>query len=656
MKYLNKIASAFSVACLGLLMLTSCEGGELYSLSAPDWISAKVDSIADTKKPEELKGMMEDVYTVGAKDFSTGWWSVWSKYYQIVENGRWDLQFNLGINPNASNTYKNFALIICNDADRGAGDYKEYGAIRFDTQPSGNSEWGDNWINERRSLVTSNLVFSTDTDKGIEKLAGKVTLTINRENGGLFVKMSNGTVTKTYTQTEQLPNFNEDASNGTIRAFLCPEGSYLDILATNVEPIGGCTSAEDKQPVSFVLKNVPQKVQLKEGLNIDTIMANVSATVTFEEGITKEVKAADLKFQAISDLASVGPKTFAAIYNKTYKGENCATPIMVTTTFNVVEKMFTCIGASDNSTAFWGAHSPYVKVNPKETFVTTFTNFTTCANNWNNFVTVLTNADGSIEYGVFRCDNWGWGTGWAGEELASKCTPSGGQTDWATWLAAMNGAKVTVYVTNNGDGTADLKTVMLGNDGVTYKQDYIGINTVTDPNNFYFHFTVDGSHIEFDDVVGAEDNSTAFWGAHSPYIKVPVGATYTRSFINNTAGANNWNNFVTVLTNSDGSTEYGVFRADNWGWGTGWAGEELASKCTPSGGQTDWAAWLSAMPGAKVTVSVTNNGDGTADLRSVMIGNDGVTYKQDYIGINTITDPNDLNMHFTVDSCHLIFE
>ena len=89
---------------------------------------------------------------------------------------------------------------------------------------------------------------------------------------------------------------------------------------------------------------------------------------------------------------------------------------------------------------------------------------------------------------------------------------------------------------------------------------------------------------------------------------------------------------------------------------TGWGGEELASKCMPSGGQLDWSSWLAAMDEATVTVSVTNNGNGTADVRCVMLGNDGLTYTQDYIGLNTVTDPNDLYFHFTVGNCHLIFE
>ena len=654
MKYLNRLATIFCSAALGLLTLTGCEGGDLYSIDSPDWISAKADSIAAAKAAEqggdeEIEGLHEDVYTVGAPDFSTGWWAVFSKYYQIPENEQWITQFNLSINPAATNTYKNYALIITNDEDRGAANYKEYGAIRFDYQPSGNSEWGD-YID--RSLATSTLEFATDTDAGVDKLGGKVTLSIDRTDGGLTVIMTNGTVTKTYIQKTPLVNLNADQSNTTIRAFLVPEGSCINFIGSTIEPIGGYTSKEDKLPLSMTLNGVPKKVL--QGVAFEEAFANVTATVQYEQGVSLDVKFEDLTFEVIPDMNNLGQKTLIAAYAKTFKGE-AANPVIAYAQFEIVDKVYKTIGATDNSTAFWDAHSEKVKINPGETYISTFTNYTSGVSNWNNFVVVLTNADGSTEYGVLRADNWGWGTGWPGEQLSSKCSTSGGQSDWATWLAAMDGAKVVTYVTNNGDGTADVRCVMEGNDGNMYYQDYIGLNTVTDPNDFYFHLTVDKSHIVFDNVLGAEDNSTAFWGAHSEKVKVPIGETYKMRF-ENFSGGSNWNNFVIVLTNSDGSTEYGVLRADNWGWGTGWPGEELASKCTPSGGQADWATWLAAMDGAMVTVSVTNNGDGTCDVRCVMEGNDGVTYYQDYIGLNTVTDPNDLNFHFTIDGSHLVFE
>lgn len=639
MRHLNKIASVFCAAALGLLVLNSCEGGDLYNVDAPNWIAEKVDSISNANQNvevPEIEGLEEDVYTIGNTDYSSGWWASFSKYYVIPDGETWIAQFNLNINPSASNTYKNFALILCADVERGDAGYVEYGAIRFDNQPSGNSEWGD-YID--RDCVESTLTFSTDTDSGVEKLGGKVTLTVDRSNPTAFtVTMTNGTVTKTYKAKSALPNLNADAANTNIRAFLVPEGSYINFLGSTIEPIGGFTSAEDKLPLSMELVSVPKKVL--QGTELADAFANISATVHFETGVTKTVTAADLTFEAIPDMASLGTKTLVVVYNKTYKGENCAQPIIAYASFEVVDKMYTSIGATDNSTGWWGAHSENIKVGPGETFVSTFTNYTNGVNNYNNFVVVLCAAD-NTEYAVVRSDNFGWGDGYA------ACTPSGGQTDWATWLAAMDGAKVTTYITNNGDGTADVKAVMVGNDGNTYTQDYIGINSIN-PDDFYFRFTVEGCHLEFDNVVGAEDNSTAFWGAHSEMIQVPAGATYTTRFRNRTSGVNNYNNFVVVLTRAD-NTEYAVVRADNFGWG------DCYAACTPSGEQADWATWLAAMDEALVTVSVINKGDGTADVKAVMVGNDGNTYYQDYIGISPV-DVDDFYFRFTVEGCHLIFE
>ena len=633
MRHLNKIATAFCAAALGLLSMTSCEGGDLYSVDSPDWISAKVDSIAEANKgkgEEPIEGLQEDVYTVGATDFSTGWWAQFSKYYQIPAGEKWITQFNLNINPNASNTYKNFALIITNDEDRGAANYKEYGAIRYDYQPSGNSEWGD-YID--RSLASSTLEFQTDTDPGVGNLGGKVTLTIDRTAGGMVVTMTNGKVTKIYNQTSPLASLNADGSNSPIRAFLVPEGSYIDFIGSTIEPIGGFTSKEDKKPLSMTLNGVPAKV--KQGVELNEAMANVTATVQFEQGVSKIVKADELTFQAIPDMNTLGKKTLVAVFSKTYKGE-AATPVIGYAEFEIVDKLYTTIGNTDNSTAFWGAHSDNIKVAAGETFVSSFTNYTNGQNNWNNFCVVLCRADNS-EYAVVRADNYGWGTGY------DACTLSGGQQDWGAWLKAMNGAKVKVAVTNNGNGTADVQMVMVGNDGKTYTQSYTGINTI-DAGDFYFRFTVDGSHIEFDDVIGNEDNSSAFWGAHSQMLRVPKGQTVTQRFKNL---QNNWNNFCVVLTRED-NTEYAVVRADNYGWGDSYAA------CTLSGGQDNWANWLKAMDGATCTVSVTNNG-GSADVKCIMVGNDGKTYKQDYIGISPV-DGEDLFFRFTIDGSHLVFE
>ena len=92
MKYLNKIASVFGLATVAMMAMTSCEGGDLYNVNSPDWLSGQIDSIALANQPKELEGMQEDVYTIGATDYSTGWWAQFSKYYQIPEGQKWVAQ------------------------------------------------------------------------------------------------------------------------------------------------------------------------------------------------------------------------------------------------------------------------------------------------------------------------------------------------------------------------------------------------------------------------------------------------------------------------------------------------------------------------------------------------------------------------------------
>ena len=638
MKKINKITTALCAAALGVLSLTSCEGGDLYSVDAPDWITSKADSIAAAKS-----GVEGPQYTFGQTDFSSGWWADFSRYYVIPAGATWEATFNLNINPSASNTYKNFALLITSDSERGGGGYKEYGAIRYDNQPSGNSEWGD-YID--RSLVVSNLTFNTDTDAGIEKLGGMVNLTVDRSGGGLVVTMDNGTVKKTYTQTEPLENLNKDQSNTNIRCFMVVEGSYIEFWSSNIEAYD---ENAEFQPLAMTLSGVPSEVVL--GTTFEDAMANVTATVEFEGGSSKTVSIADLQIQLVPDMTDLGSKTLITVYNKTSKGSNADNAVIATKTFSVVKELsaFTqtvvvpnplILGAEDNTSGWWSAHTDNIKVEPKETKVVNFTNYTTGENNWNNFVIVL-NGINLNEYAVVRADNFGWGDGYA------ACTTSGGQADWDAWRAAMNGAKVTAYITNNGDGTADIKAVMHGTDGVDYYQAYTGINTV-DPDDMYFRFTVDGCHYVFDNELGTPDCTAGWWSAHTANVQIPSHTVCTVRFTNYTSGANNWNNFVVVLNKAD-LTEYAVVRADNFGWGDGYAA------CTPSGGQADWGLWLAAMNGAPVELKISNNGDGTADVKAVMYGTDGNDYIQDYIGINTI-DPDDLYFRFTVDGCYLKFE
>ena len=583
MKHLNKLASVFCMAAMGLTALTGCEGSDMYSVNSPDWLSEKIDSIEKSKVSTEevLVGMNEDVYTVGNTDFSSGFWTSFSKYYVVQDNQKWNAVFNLNINPSATNTYKNFALIITNDVDRGGTGYTEYGAIRFDNQPSGNSEWGDHID---RKYVQSNLTFETDTDKGVEKLGGKVTLTVDRSRVDTFmVKITNGTVTKTYIQPSKIGNLNADASNSKIRCFLVPEGSYIDFQQSNVEPIGGYTSAQDKAPVSMVLNNVPAEVD--KGTTLEEAMQNVSATVTFEEGVTKVIPASELLFSAINDMDEVGEKTLIVIYNKTFKGENASTPIVANAKFNVVAgiKTITVTQAPTRTNYYYYNSAAVDGVNHTLAFDPT------------GMVVNATYVEG--EPGVI--DN-------------SKLTFSR--------IPATAGKHEVTITTENGR-TATVE--------VNVAESAVKAVTPTPVS------------------LGAEDCSTAWWTEFTENMKIPAGETFEFNFTNYSSGVNNWNNYVLILRKAD-LAEYAVVRADNYGWGNGYAA------CTPIGTQGDWATWLATMNGAKVKMFVTNCNNGTADIQAIVTGTDGSVTTQSYLGINTI-DPSDLNVAFTVDSSHLKF-
>ncbi|MCF2594030.1 bacterial Ig-like domain-containing protein [Bacteroides caecigallinarum] len=580
MKNYNKIALACCSAAFGLFTLAGCEGGEIFEVDAPDWISDKVQEIEDANSQTD-----EDVYTFGKTDFSSGWWTDFSKYYVIPDGRIFTAEFELHINPNATNTYKNFALILTNDVDRGGEGYKEYGAIRFDHQPTGNSEWGD-YID--RSYVQSNLTFETDTDEGIEKLGGKVTLTVDRTINDFFVvTMTNGVVTKTYEQPYELENLNAEESNTNIRCFLVVEGSYIDFLSSKIGTTGGSIS-EDKNPESMELRDVPQYVNV--GTSLEEAMAGVTAVVTFED-VTKTVAASELSFYAIPDMNTPGQKTLVAAYNKTFRGENCDKPVMANAKFEVVESIesievttppshttyyyyttkatealtdrtmafdptgmvvtatestgkqrvldnsrltFSAIpatagthkvtitagegiiaevsitvqesqvspvsytgtvGATDNSTGFLQAYTDNFKVAVGETKSVSFTNYSNLSGNWNNFIVALRKNDNSLYYWL-RADNYGRNAADVEIPFPHSGTQWVNQT-WEEWLQSMNGAEVTVYVTNCGNGTADVQIEMIGNDNQLDTQYYLGANAI-DLDDLYFALSVDGCHLVFE--------------------------------------------------------------------------------------------------------------------------------------------------------------
>lgn len=581
MKRLNKIASAFCAAALGMLALTSCEGGDLYSVNAPDWIAEKVDSIREANTPEELVGMMDDYYQIGESDFSSPFWTL-GKTYVVPAGMKWNAEFTLTVNPD-NKYYKNFYLVL-NSGDMAT----EYGVIRFDNDPTKNSEWGSHID---RSLISGTFTNSSDADEidpSVQKFNGKITLTVDRKDGGLFVEMRNGDLIKTYTQKTSFPD--GATSEGDICCRIGVEGSFVQFLTTNIEPIGGCTSKDDKQPVSMVLNNVPSEIQ--QGIELAEAMKGVTATVTYEQDVVKEVTADQLIFNSIPDLANPGMKTLVAMYNKTTNGEIAVKPIMASAEFKVVP-------SADKMTSLT------LKSAPKRT----------------TYYIYNSDAVSGVEDRTLVFDR---------EGLELTATYEGGYTtsfnlDSLEYSAikAQTGVQAVTMKAKNG------KSVSVD---VTVAESALTLHKMEEKD------------------LGTEDCTTGWWSVFTKDVKVPAGETYQVDFTNYGNMGGNWNNFVVILRNTN-LQEYAVVRADCWGWGAGYDGNaDLKVGEAPA----NWDEWRVAMNGAKVSLYITNLNNGTADVQAVIKGIDDATYKLYYLNIKAV-EPSDLNFSFTVDGSYLVF-
>jgi hypothetical protein len=396
--------------------------------------------------------------------------------------------------------------------------------------------------------------------------------------------MDNGSVVKTYSQPYEL------GSGENIRCFLVVDGSYLQFLTTNIEPIGGCTSKEDKQPLSMVLNNVPSVIQ--QGVALEEAMKDVTAVVTFEQEVTKEITADQLVFNSIPDINEPGKKTLVVMYAKTTNGAAANKPIMGSAEIEVVPSV-------DKLTSL------ALKSAPKRT----------------TYYIYNSDAVSGVEDRTLVFDR---------EGLELTATYEGGYTtsfnlDSLEYSAikAQTGVQAVTMKAKNG------KSVSVD---VTVTESALTLHKMEEKD------------------LGTEDCTTGWWSVFTKDVKVPAGETYQVDFTNYGNMGGNWNNFVVILRNTN-LQEYAVVRADCWGWGAGYDGNaDLKVGEAPA----NWDEWRVAMNGAKVSLYITNLNNGTADVQAVIKGIDDATYKLYYLNIKAV-EPSDLNFSFTVDGSYLVF-
>lgn len=571
MKHLNKLASVFCVAAMGLTALTGCEGSDLFSVNGPDWISEKADSIANANQGQ---APTISPLVLGAEDNSDAFWaSHLDQDIKVPSNKIYTVGFTNY--SSGANNYNNYYVVL-----RSADKTKEYAVLRSDDYG-----WSTNYDNGYTKCTHSN-TGSADWATWLTAMNGAhvtVAVTNNGDNTADVVATVEGTDGKTYVQ-----NYSGiGVESGDLYLDFTTDGCHYVFDKAEVD----VADAVDQQPSSMELINVPEEVDKNSTLAEAT--AGIKGKVTYSGGTVKEVAASDLSFMLVpgtglnadGKLDQVGEYYVVATLNKTMFGKTAEKSVSASAKINVVAGIKSIkITKAPSRTKYYFYNSAALK-GVDHTLAFDPTGMEVTATYVEGDPAVLDNS-----------------------KLTFSKIPATAGTHQVT-ITTENGKKTTVDVTV---AESAVKAVTMS------------------PS-----------------VLGAEDNST-LWTAptYTEFEKIALGQTAVIKFTNYSNLVGNWNNFLAVLRSGD--AEQTVLRADNWGWG---AGYEASVK---SGGQADWATWLAAMNGAQVTAYFTNCGNGTVDAQFIMVGTDGNTYNQYYLGLNNF-DPSDVQVGFSVDGSHLNF-
>lgn len=144
--------------------------------------------------------------------------------------------------------------------------------------------------------------------------------------------------------------------------------------------------------------------------------------------------------------------------------------------------------------------------------------------------------------------------------------------------------------------------------------------------------------------VGVNDFSTGWWSAFSEDYRVASGASKAVTLYCYSNNAENYNS-PSVILRKESLEEFAVVRMDHFGWGDGFATAVASSNW-------NWDTFKPNISGSKVVITVTNNGDNTADVHYDVTFANGDTHFQNYDGVTI--DSSDLNFALVTEGAYLV--
>lgn len=361
----------------------------------------------------------------------------------------------------------------------------------------------------------------------------------------------------------------------------------------------------------------------------------------------------------------------------------------------------TTIGAEDNTTAWWSAFSDYFTIEPNKTLTLEFDNFTDKAANYHNWLAVITKdadraAVGYGEYLVLRADNYAWGLYGNTDSNSVDYTTKYQLSSWYNWETFkedMNGAHVVLTITRTGAKLVVYADVT-ASDGTTKYFEQVVVDECGDADETLRAFlTVEGGHLVLDDtktkitdsetptppvtgtVIGLTDKTSGWWGDHSALNTLAANKTLHMEFENFTAGAENCQNWVLVVTDGkhvsdvgySADDEYLILRSDNYGWGSKYSAGTLALyRSEPITGFDEltvedakqalyWSTFRSEMEGAKVSLDAVRYGK-KMKITATTTATNGVQWVETYNSDEFVDETQDLGLFLTVDHCYLVID
>lgn len=345
------------------------------------------------------------------------------------------------------------------------------------------------------------------------------------------------------------------------------------------------------------------------------------------------------------------------------------------------------IGTPDLSMGFWSDFSSAIEIPNHGTKIVKLKNYSDGINNWDNYVLAFTNKahdahvdpntledEDKKEWTVVRADAYAWSGEKNPETDPDNFVFSWDWGNWGTWIqSVMVDADVELEI-NREDNILNIKATNVDYNGTANVMTGAITTDMTADDACFMTILGEACYIELlsvsdklsisanpdaVDAIGDVSLVVPFWSDWTEGYELKDNSSVKVKLHNYSDGANNWDNYVIAFCNGkteahaapadqvEGYMEYGVCRADCFGWG-----DEAFEYSSENSWNDDWAAWLELMKNADVEITVSRAG-GEITMDTQFTGADGTVMNDTAKFTSTMTADSPVYFFFTNEASYV---